>query len=162
MNKQRDARGLTPMQRQFVSNFVLNGSNGTQAAIAAGYSEESAYQRAYELLKKPHVIAAIQEEALQYLARLGPGSLKTLEDLMDNATSESVRCRAAEVLADRAGVRVTPKVESHIRMSPQDILERFEKLKAQIEKIKAGKFEESETDPLEDDASSLEPEKPLH
>ena len=158
MYAKKDQGGLTETQRQFVSEYILNGGNGNQAAIAAGYAAESAYQRAHELLKKPHVIAAIQVETIQYLATLGPGSLKTMKYLRDNAKSESVRYQAAEALANRAGVRVTAAPAKLERMSPEAILQKFNELKTQVDKIKANlERQESAT---EDNAP--EPEKALH
>lgn len=51
---------ITPKQRCFVQEY-LKDLNGTQAAIRAGYSEQSAKQRAAELLSKPHIQAAVSE-----------------------------------------------------------------------------------------------------
>lgn len=48
-------RQLTDQQSQFVLNYVRNGFNTYQAAIDAGYSEETAKAEAYRTLTKPHV-----------------------------------------------------------------------------------------------------------
>lgn len=43
----------------FVEAYIANVYNATQAAIAAGLSEKSAYSQGHELLKHPEVAAAI-------------------------------------------------------------------------------------------------------
>jgi|ERR1043166_7377595 phage terminase small subunit len=48
--------GLTPKQARFVSEYVANGNNGTQAAIAAGYSKNTAFVIASENLRKPKIV----------------------------------------------------------------------------------------------------------
>lgn len=52
--------GLTYKARMFCHEYI-NEFNGTKSAIAAGYSEKTAYSIASELLKKPEVRAKIQE-----------------------------------------------------------------------------------------------------
>ena len=62
---------LTERQKQFCLHYCKNGWNGTQAAIAAGYSERVASVQASENLAKPYIKAEIQrlrgnlEEVLQ-------------------------------------------------------------------------------------------------
>jgi hypothetical protein len=50
---------LTPRQQRFVDEFIVC-SNGSEAARRAGYSERTAYQIAYENLRKPEIHAAIE------------------------------------------------------------------------------------------------------
>lgn len=50
---------LTPFQRSFVDNYVMDPTNRSQAVINAGGSEGSAKQVAHALLRRPHVAAAI-------------------------------------------------------------------------------------------------------
>lgn len=47
--------GLTGKQQAFIREYVSNGNNGTQAAIAAGYSKNCARQIAAENLAKPYI-----------------------------------------------------------------------------------------------------------
>lgn len=58
---------LTPKQKAFVREYKKNGGNGTQAAIKAGYSENTADVIATENLRKPNVKKAleIEEKKLQ-------------------------------------------------------------------------------------------------
>lgn len=51
---------LTPKQAKFVEEYIID-LNGTQAAIRAGYSVDSARQIAAENLTKPYVWEALQE-----------------------------------------------------------------------------------------------------
>lgn len=49
------AAKLTAKQRVFINAYMVNGFNGTQAAITAGYSIDSARVIAYENLTKPNI-----------------------------------------------------------------------------------------------------------
>ncbi len=49
---------LNPRQDQFVDEYLLDG-NGTQAAIKAGYSSDTAAQQASRLLRNVKVQQAI-------------------------------------------------------------------------------------------------------
>lgn len=49
---------LTGKQEKFVEQYLID-FNGTQAAIRAGYSEATASEIAYENLRKPHIIEAL-------------------------------------------------------------------------------------------------------
>lgn len=53
---------LTKKQRAFITGYPSNGFNATRAAIAAGYSEDSAYSIGSENLRKPEIAAVIEEE----------------------------------------------------------------------------------------------------
>jgi phage terminase small subunit len=55
------ARDLTNKQKQFVLEY-LKDLNATQAAIRAGYSENSAESIGFENLQKPKIAKAIQKE----------------------------------------------------------------------------------------------------
>lgn len=52
---------LTPKQAMFVIEY-LKDLNATQAAIRAGYSENTSSEMGYENLNKPHIVSAIQEQ----------------------------------------------------------------------------------------------------
>lgn len=53
---------LTPKQKAFVREYKRNGGNGTQAAIKAGYSENTADVIATENLRKPNIREALEKE----------------------------------------------------------------------------------------------------
>ncbi len=51
---------LTGKQDAFVKEYILNGGNATQAAIKAGYSENTAVKTGSENLTKPDIAKYIQ------------------------------------------------------------------------------------------------------
>ena len=72
---------LTPKQRLFALEYLVD-LNATQAAIRAGYSEESAYSIGSENLKKPEVRAFIDEALAKREARLELRADRVLLELM--------------------------------------------------------------------------------
>ena len=60
----RISKKLKPRQRKFIANYTdptkETFGNGRRSAIAAGYSERSAKEIAYETLTKPHVHREIE------------------------------------------------------------------------------------------------------
>jgi len=52
--------GLTAKQERFGAEYLVDG-NATRAAIAAGYSERTAYKAAQELLQRPRVKVALRQ-----------------------------------------------------------------------------------------------------
>lgn len=67
------------------------------------------------------------------IAQSAPFAVDVLEDLMNNATSEVVRGRAAEQLLDRAGVRggieIEHKADDVVRSAGEILAERLDRLK---------------------------------
>lgn len=61
---------LTEKQRFFVKEYLID-FNATRAAIAAGYSEDTAYSIASENLKKPEIQEALKEEIDERAKRVG-------------------------------------------------------------------------------------------
>jgi phage terminase small subunit len=59
---------LTDKQTLFISEYCID-CNATRAAIAAGYSEESAPVIGWENLRKPNVAKAIREKLLEMASR---------------------------------------------------------------------------------------------
>jgi phage terminase small subunit len=105
MSDRNSTQELTEMQAAFAMAFVTNGGNGTQAAIEAGYSKDSARQQAHALVSKPHVQKAIQAEQRRTLARLANKSIVVLEGFLDDANAPAgVRLDAAKTILDRAGL----------------------------------------------------------
>ncbi len=97
-------------QAVFVRKYVSNGGNGSDAARLAGYSEKSAGRYAYELLQKPHVLAAIHAEQARVIgteaATLSVGVIVGI--LRDKDAKDSVRLDAAKIGLALAG-HVAPK-----------------------------------------------------
>jgi phage terminase small subunit len=104
---------LTAKQKQFCIEY-LKDFNGTQAAIRAGYSEDTAFSIASENLRKPYIKKYIQE--------LGEELLQDdLQDILENRkfwkemrdsdeSSEMARLKASELLGKHKAM-FTDKVE---------------------------------------------------
>jgi phage terminase small subunit len=71
---------LTAKQTRFVAEYLVD-LNGTQAAIRAGYSRESAEQQAYENLRKPEIAQAIAAGKAQQLETAELNAARVLEEL---------------------------------------------------------------------------------
>lgn len=111
---------ITEQQADFVTHFVANGGNATQAARDAGYSEDSIRQIAYKLMRKPHILSAIQEEQLcAVTGRLGSKALAVLEAVMDDKDAPvGARVDAAKTVLDRGGL--VAKRRSSDERSPEE------------------------------------------
>lgn len=110
--------GLTEQQIAFC-DFYLDLSNGTQSAIKAGYSKDSAYSQASRLLKNDKIKAYLderrkerQEAVTSALSKYAEDAVKELYDLMMNAESESVKMQAIKDVLDRAGHKPVDKVDN--------------------------------------------------
>ena len=106
---------LNPRQRRFVDEYLVS-LNAKQAAIKAGYggTPESAAQYAVELMKKPHVKAAIQEEVRERSIRTGID-----QDLVVKALSRVAFSILTDFVAwDSAGVRVKSSDEIDVNQHP--------------------------------------------
>ena len=132
--------GLTTQQLRFIELFVVEGKNGNDAAIGAGYSEKSAPQIAYNLIHKNElVMEAIKnrreelsmrslatrerwEEEVCRLAFLDPaqlfeddGSLKRIKDMPEDARRVLAGLEVAELFAgsgdDRQAIGLLKKVK---------------------------------------------------
>jgi phage terminase small subunit len=61
---------VTPKQDRFVAEYLANGLNATNAAMAAGYSEKSARQQGSRMLANPEVAAAVAGKTTEVMQRL--------------------------------------------------------------------------------------------
>lgn len=82
---------LTEKQKRFCEEYMID-LNATQAAIRAGYSENSAKEIGYECLTKPHVQEYLSELKRQRSESLGVDS----EWVMKRLKAISDRCMQAE------------------------------------------------------------------
>lgn len=81
---------LTGKRRKFVDQYFLCNMNQTKAAIAAGYSEASAYNQGSRLMKNDEVARAIKErmnamamEADEVLYRIASHARGSADDVTD-------------------------------------------------------------------------------
>lgn len=127
---------LTQKQELFAIEFVKCG-NETEAAKRAGYSEKSAYSIGSENMKKPEIVAYINEltaadksrkiadarEILEYFTAVMRGEVK---DQFDLEASLTERTKAAEALAKRT-IDVTNRDKTNA-----EALERLDEVLKQI------------------------------
>ena len=80
---------LNDRQQRFVNEYLANGGNGTQAAIAAGYSERSAEVTASKLLRNAKVSEAVkagQSEIKDHLCVTAEWKREQLRRIIENCT----------------------------------------------------------------------------
>jgi len=70
MGNNRLGKGLTGKQEKFCWEWHKD-FNATQSAIRAGYSKKTAHQSGYENIKKPEILARIQEIREELIERSG-------------------------------------------------------------------------------------------
>lgn len=106
-------------QQQKFAEYYMELNNITQAAIKAGYSEQTAASQGSRLLKNVKVreyITAMQQERRErvqaQLAKYAEDVIQELYRLALNAESESVRTQAIKDIMDRSGYKPTDKIES--------------------------------------------------
>ena len=122
---------LTDKQKRFCDEYLID-LNATQAAIRAGYSENTARQTACENLTKPNIqeyisermkekekaLIADQNEVLEYLTAVLRGTEKEEVVLpsglmMYKKTETKDRLKAAELLGKRYGI-YTDKIQADV------------------------------------------------
>lgn len=101
---------LTHKQIGFVTYYVANGGQGTQAAKDAGYAPASAHVEAHRLLGMSKIIKAIHDLTVHRLGAALPKALATIERLSEKARSEYVQLEASKDLLDRAGLAAAKRV----------------------------------------------------
>jgi phage terminase small subunit len=80
---------LTGKQKAFIDHYLANGFNATKAALAAGYSEKTAYSIGQQNLKKVEITEAIKQAFAdrampgnEVLVRLAEHARGTMEDFL--------------------------------------------------------------------------------
>lgn len=131
-----DERGLTPRQAAFVREYLID-LNATQAAIRAGYSEDTANQQGARLLTNVCVREAIDAGKAQRAAKVDLTAETVIRILLKEATADdgptckTGRVKAAELLGkhlamftEASKVEVTGDVTAYLAAS----LERMNRL----------------------------------
>lgn len=78
----------TDKQKRFVDEYIKD-SNGTQAAIRAGFAPRAASRTASDLLKNPDVRAAVDARMNKIAEKVDITAEKVLKDIEDIRTSAS-------------------------------------------------------------------------
>ena len=118
---------LTPKQKAFVREYKANGGNGTQAAISAGYSEDSARAISCENLTKPYIQEAIAQEEKKMQEKYEytiDDMVKELDDVKMKADAEQNRqaqIKAIELKGKAFGLFVDKVENNIINTTPIDI-----------------------------------------
>ena len=117
---------------------LVSGKNNTQAAIAAGYSDKTAYSIANRLLKNVDIKSRINElmaqiasekvadaqEVMEYLTSVMRGESRSsvlclagdgMQEVIEKPPDEREKLRAAEMLGKRYGL-YTEKIEQQTDM----------------------------------------------
>jgi phage terminase small subunit len=136
-------------RKLFATAYLSNGSNATQAAIAAGFSEKTAYSAGCRLLKHVDVQAIIQaaakkveeqcgltlERTLKEIARLAyadprklfkeDGSLKQIHELDDDTAATIASVEVDEIGTDGVVIGMTRKVKQWDKKGALDMAMKF-------------------------------------
>lgn len=137
------AQKLTKKERIFADEYVKT-TNGTQSAIAAGYSEKTARSKASQLLTKVNVrqyidavmnerskdTIATADEVLEYLTRVVRGEEK---DAFGLDVSVADKTKAAELLGKRH-MLFTDKVKLSAEVEI-DISDRMKKARSRSNEV---------------------------
>lgn len=114
---------LSPRKMIFVTEYIKNGGNATQAAIAAGYSEKTAYSQGSRLLKDVEVQQYLNKteqnlnrDLRQMFAEDAVEAYGVLKEIMnDPGAPPKDRLSAAKDLLDRAGYKPIDKVVADVQ-----------------------------------------------
>jgi len=109
MNQITNIEERKERDEEFVREYVDNGGNATQAAIAVGASKASASTVGYRL--KTRLSREIDEEQKLQLEGYAPKAISQIQNLAENAESENVKLKANADLLDRAGWKPVDKTE---------------------------------------------------
>lgn len=151
MAEPTDDTELTPNQARFVDEYLVD-LNATRAAIRAGYSEKSAAQQGWDLLRNPKVQALISkkraelarkteitaERVLLEIKRIAFANMRDVatwneygvqfkndEDLSDEV-SPAVSELSSDVIRTKSGEPIVKmKVKLHDKMKALDMLGRY-------------------------------------
>lgn len=121
---------LRPQMMIFVTEYLKNGNNATQAAISAGYSEKTAYSQGSRLLKSVEVQQYLNKteqnlnrDLRQIFAEDAVEAYKVLKEIMLKPDAmDKDRIAAAKDILDRGGYKPVEQVVADVRTSFEDQL----------------------------------------
>jgi phage terminase small subunit len=129
MNQIANIEERKERDEEFVREYVNNGGNATQAAIAVGVSQSSASTVGYRL--KSRLTKEIDTEQKAQLQGYAPKTISQIQSLAEKAESENVRLKANADLLDRAGWKPIDKQEITGKNEIEDMSD--EELQAQLD-----------------------------
>ena len=113
---------LSKKQKDFISHYLTNGYNATQAYLAShNCSYETAHKNAYKLYNNPEVKAEIKQIQEQHYETLNINAYRIAEELAEMAFaakgdadySASIKIKALDLLQKQLGLQ-TQKVEADV------------------------------------------------
>lgn len=114
------APDLSPKKMIFVTEFI-RCNNATKAAIAAGYSEKTAYSQGSRLLKDVEVQRYLNKteqnlnrDLREMFVEEAKRAFVTMIDLMKTSQQDNVRYSAAKDILDRAGYKPVEKIAADV------------------------------------------------
>jgi phage terminase small subunit len=115
---------LRPQIMIFVTEYIKNGNNATQAAISAGYSEKTAYSQGSRLLKSVEVQQYLNitqqnlnRDLRQIFAEDAVEAYQVLRKIMLNdAAMDKDRITAARDILDRGGYKPVEKFSGDLQV----------------------------------------------
>jgi phage terminase small subunit len=136
--------GLSSKQARFVAEYLVD-SNGTRAAIEAGYGRAGAHVAASRLLSNDKVRAAIEMRQNADAARLGLQRQDVIQGLLQairNAEAQSnpaAMIRGWAEVARMLGLRSPEVHRVNLQVGVGDELRRFERMSdMELQKLIAG------------------------
>lgn len=86
---------LTPKQARFVEEYLVDLC-ATRAAIRAGYSEKTAAEQGYDLLRRPHIADALRKEQQKRSERVHVSQDYVLRRLLDISEADLIQASDEE------------------------------------------------------------------
>lgn len=180
------AKKLTPKQKLFVKEYIVD-FNATRAAKAAGYSPDTAYSIASELLKKLEIQEALQKEmdkrakrvevsqdfVLEQLRKIAGADIKDYVEYEEDGNlrfkpySDIDGQAVAEISVMTSSVGTKRKVKLHDKMKALELLMRHlgmykdvVSLKKEPDAISPEELEEIEQEMRQESNQKLEENEP--
>lgn len=122
---------LTEKQELFCHHYIMNGYNGTQAAISAGYSEKIAAGQAYQNLRLPHILERIKEmqrDTVNALCISKEKYLAMLNEMAEKEADPRVRLEAIKTVADWSGYKAPEKKDIVVNQISEQTKKKLQEL----------------------------------
>nr|CAA47711.1 subunit 1 of the terminase enzyme [Bacillus phage SF6]CAA47712.1 subunit 1 of the terminase enzyme [Bacillus phage rho15] len=112
---------LSPKQERFIEEYFINDMNATKAAIAAGYSKNSASAIGAENLQKPAIRARIDAR----LKEINEKKILQANEVLEHLTRIALGQEKEQVLM---GIGKGAETKTHVEVSAKDRIKALELL----------------------------------
>lgn len=130
---------LTRKQQAFVNAYIVNGFNATQAALSAGYSEDTAYSQGARLLKNVEIQTEINAyfdayamsapEVLARLTQIARGDIVDVVDERGNLDMQAAKDNNATGLIKRVKNKTVTGEDKDYFETEIDVYDKLDALK---------------------------------